>query len=123
MTQTMGFELGRAKPSAPQKQGVTRPSQKTFTHEQIVDMEIALELCNSLVAITNKQQDELEQSPNKDEARIAELKRLRMLFLHDWQSQITRDNMVWVRELIETYAPELKKYYTQGVLPKIISGV
>ncbi len=89
---------------------------------QIVDIEVALDLCNDVMAIINKQMDHLEQSGNSDQSAMAALHALQHQFAHDMRSDLTRDNMPHVREFIVTYAPQVKRYYESGEVPPFIQG-
>jgi hypothetical protein len=89
---------------------------------QIVDIEVALDLCNDIMAIINKEMDRLERSAIPDASDLLALHDLQHLFAHDMRSNLTRDNMPHVREFIATYAPQVKRYYESGEIPAFIQG-
>lgn len=90
-------------------------------HDKIVDIETALAICNSLLAITNRLMDEHEAVDPCNEKRFAQLRALQIKFAHEIRSDFRHDNMPVVRAFIEEQAPHVKRYYQTGVLPPIIT--
>ena len=89
---------------------------------EIVDIEVALDLCNDVMAIINKQMDRLEAAPELDRSTLNVLRTLQHRFAHQERSELTRENMPHVRDFIATYAPQIKRYYESGEVPKFLQG-
>lgn len=90
-------------------------------HDDVVDIEVALAICNSLLAITNKLMDELEAVDPTNEERFAELRALQLKFAHEIRSDLRQNNMAVVRAFIDAQGPQVKRFYQAGALPAIIT--
>jgi hypothetical protein len=89
---------------------------------QLVDVEVAIDLCNDIMLIINEQMDRLEGSAISEASDLLALHDLQRQLAHTMRSSLTSDNMPHVREFIATYAPQVKRYFESGEVPAFIRG-
>jgi hypothetical protein len=89
---------------------------------QLADIEEAIDLCNDIMLIINEHMDRLEGSAISEAGDLLALHDLQRQFAHTMRSNLTLDNMPYVREFIATYVTPVKRYFESGEIPAFIQG-